>query len=354
MIEATVSTQFATIGSVADDCDVIVGTAALQVAARSIAEKRRIGYVFAAYSPTVLPSARHAPPPLPPVPDRPPLPPTNDNHELWNRSAARFTDTFGDALNAHRASMGLPPVTDVQRYMFTDRPWLASDATLAPWPDSVPLGPDEPRDEDLGSTGFQAPVDVVQTGAWILRDERSLSRDVERFLDEGDPPVFFGFGSMRVAQEVGPALVEAARTVGRRAIVSRGWADLSVEDAPDRLTIDEANLETLFTRVAAVVHHGGAGTTTLAALGGAPQIIVPQIYDQHYWAGRVTELGIGCAHAAGIPTAESLAQALDRALRPSVAARARRVAEAVRRDGARFAAQRLMSDPECCAAHIRM
>src|SRR5579872_5356419 len=75
--------------------------------------------------------------------------------------------------------------------------------------------------------------------------------------------------------------------------------------------------------IAAVVHHGGAGTTTAAALAGAPQVVIPNRYDQHYWAQRVQILGIGTAHAPGAPTPESLASALERTLRPEVAARAR-------------------------------
>ena len=84
-------------------------------------------------------------------------------------------------------------------------------------------------------------------------------------------------------------MIQAARALGRRAIVSRGWADLSlVDDEPDCLAIGEVNLQALFTRVAAVVHHGGAGTTTAAALAGAPQVVIPQHYDQHYWASAST------------------------------------------------------------------
>jgi len=98
----------------------------------------------------------------------------------------------------------------------------------------------------------------------------------------------------------------------------------------------------LFARVAAVVHHGGAGTTTTAALAGAPQIVVPQFYDQPYWAQRVQELGIGRAHAPGLPTVDSLASALDEVLCQDVAVRARDVAMMMRRDGARDAAGRLV------------
>ena len=329
MAEATVATQFETIAAAAQGCDIIVAATALQIAARSVAEMMGIPYVFAAYCPVVVPSPHHAPPPLPPLPGQTPAPATADNRELWARDAERFNDLFGTALNAHRASIGLAPVSDARSHIFTDRPWLAADPTLAPWPN--------PADQT-----------VLQTGAWILPDERPFSPELEMFLDAGEPPAYFGFGSMRAPQDLSQVMIQTARALGRRAIVSRGWADLSlVDDEPDCLAIGEVNLQALFTRIAAVVHHGGAGTTTLAALAGAPQVVIPQIYDQHYWAQRIQRLGIGTAHAPGTPTTDSLTSALKHTLQPDVAARAQSIATAVRSDGAQAAAHRLITaDPQ--------
>jgi vancomycin aglycone glucosyltransferase len=185
---------------------------------------------------------------------------------------------------------------------------------------------------------------VFRAGAWIARDERPLSPELETFLEAGEPPVYFGFGSIRAPQDLSRVMIRTARALGRRAIVSRGWADLSlVDDEADCLVIDEVNQQALFRRVAAVAHHGGAGTTTAAALAGAPQVAIPQMYDQHYWAGRIQELGLGTAHAAGAPTTDSLTRALGHALQADVAARARSVATSVRTDGARAAAERLVA-----------
>jgi len=323
MMEALVATQFETITLAAQDCDAIVGATALQIAAPSVAERMGIPYVFVAYCPTVLPSPHHAPPVLGTLGDTPAIA-RADYAELWARDAQRF-NVFGPALNSHRASLDLPAVSDVRSHIFTDRPWLAADPVLAPWPD--------PGDEA-----------VFQPGAWILPDERPLSPELEAFLDAGDPPVYFGFGSIRAPQDLSQVMVRTARALGCRAIISRGWADLSlVDDEPNCLTIGEVNLPALLKRVAAVVHHGGAGTTTVAALAGAPQVIIPQMYDQHYWAQRIHHLGIGTAHAPGAPTTDSLTSALERTLQPDVAARAQSVASEVRRDGAQAAAQRLMT-----------
>ena len=251
LMDATVATQFDTIGAAADGCNVIVATTAIQIATRSVAEMRGIPYVFAAYSPNVLPSRHHAPPVLT-TQGQTPAGATADVRELWARNADSFNNTFGAALNAHRVSRGLEPVNDVRTHMFTDHPWLAADPTLAPWPD--------PADHT-----------VFQTGAWLLPDERPLSEEIEAFLDAGDPPLYFGFGSMRAPQGVTDVIVQTVRALRRRAIVSRGWADLSLDDEPGCLAIGEVNVQALFPRVAAVVHHGGAGTTTAAARAGVPR-----------------------------------------------------------------------------------
>jgi len=323
LMEYTVATQFETIAAAAGGCDLLVGATALQLAAPSVAERLGIPYVFAAYCPAVLPSPHHAPPVLGVLGDAP-VPAASDYGALWEADARRWNEQWRGILDARRAALGLGPVDDVRRHVLTDRPWLAADPTLAPWPD--------PGDDA-----------VVQTGAWIVPDERPLSAELEAFLDAGEPPVYFGFGSIRAPEHLSRVMIEAARAHGRRAIVSRGWADLAlVDDGPDCLAIDEVNQQLLFRRVAAVVHHGGAGTTTAAARAGAPQVVIPQHYDQHYWARRVDELGVGAAHAPGAPTSASLTEALARTLHPDVVARARALANDMRGDGAQLAAERLV------------
>jgi vancomycin aglycone glucosyltransferase len=325
LMEGTVVTQFETIAAAAKGCDVIVGATALQVAAPSVAEQLGIPYVFAAYCPAVLPSPHHAPPVLAMLGDAP-ASAMSDYSELWAKDARRWNDTWATLINPRRASLGLPPIDDVRSYVHTDRPWLAADPTLAPWPD--------PADDT-----------VIQSGAWILPDDRPLSPELEAFLDAGEPPIYFGFGSNRAPDDLSRMMIESARAYGRRALVSRGWADLSVIDAaPDCLTIGEVNQQALFKRVAAVAHHGGAGTTTAAARAGAPQVVIPQHYDQHYFAQRVQQLGVGVAHAGSTPTTGSLTSALEPALQSQVAACARSVAVTVRSDGARVAAERLLAD----------
>ena len=324
MMNAMVTTQFETITAAARGCDIIVAATGLQVATRSVAEKMDIPYIFAAFCPAVLPSPQHAPP-VYGIRGQTPAPATANNRELWARDAAVFNDAFGTALNSLRESVGLPPVSDVRSHIFADRPWLAADPILAPWPD--------PTDHA-----------VCQISAWILPDERPLSPELETFLETGEPPVYFGFGSIRAPQGLSQVMVQTARALGRRSIISRGWADLSlVDNEPDCLAIGEVNQQALFKRVAAVVHHGGAGTTTAAALTGTPQVVIPQMFDQHYWARRIHHLGIGTAHVPGTPTPDSLTSALKHTLQPDVTARAQSIAAGMRRDGAQVAAQDLIT-----------
>lgn len=317
--------QFDAISAAAEGCDVVLATGLFPstAAARVVAEQRGLPFIYAGYCPLFLPSRHHRPFAYPGYPHPAEV---TDNRALWDRDVRTMNALFGEAYKTLRASVGLPPVGNVRDHVFTDRPWLASDPVLSPWP------PTDLRD-------------VVQTGAWILPDDRPLPTKVEAFLEAGPPPVYVGFGSMpmQAFRDAARVAIEAVRAQGRRLVLSHGWADLAlIDDRDDCLAIGEVNQQALFGRVAAVVHHGGAGTTTTAARAGAPQVVVPQIADQPYWAGRVAELGVGVAHDGPTPTAPSLSAALRTALSPETRARAVAVAGTIRADGAAAAANRLL------------
>ena len=313
--------HFETVGAAAEGCDAVVATGLMPAGVRSVAESRGIPYVLAAFHSGSFPSPNQRPLPRP---GKPFPPGETDNRVLWDIDAERVNALYREPLNAHRAAIGLPPVDNVRDHVFTDRPWLATDPTLAPWPGSPYL-------------------DVVQTGAWILRDDRPLPADLERFLDTGEPPVFVSMGSVRAPEDVARVAIEAVRAQGRRVVIGRGWADLAlIDDGDDCFVVGEVNHQALFGRVAAVVHHGGAGTTTTTAMAGAPQVVVPQIADQPYWGGRVADLGIGAAHEGSTPTVESLSAALATALAPETRARATAVAGKVVTDGTTVAAKLLL------------
>ncbi|GHH50592.1 glycosyltransferase [Lentzea cavernae] len=312
LVEESVREQFRVVTRAADRADVLVAGGALQHATRSVAESIGAHYVYASFCANTLPSPHHAPPAMlgrVPVNGTP-----EDNLAQWDRHRHYFTSSR-DTLNAERAKLGLAPIDDVRDHIFGDSPWLAADPVLGPWP---------------------GPGDLVQTGAWLLDDHRPLSPDLEAFLDDGEPPVYFGLGSMRGTPDMASQAVEAARELGRRVVLQRGWADLELtDDAKDCITIGEVNQQALFRRTAAIVHHGGAGTTTTAAAAGRPQVVLPHMYDQYYWGSQVERLNIG--RSATAVTAEVLAEAL------GLTEEAAEVATQVRTDGARAAAERLMA-----------
>jgi len=322
-VDELIAAQFDTLAAAAQGCDALVATGFLATAAgaRSATEKLGIHYVYASYHPTILPSPHHPPPAFA---GRPFPPGLIDNRVLWDLDARNVNALFGATLNSHRASIGLPPVDNVRDHAFTDHPWLAADPTLAPW--------QQPAD-----------LDVVQTGAWLLPDERPLPAELLAFLDAGPPPVYVGFGSMSASKDIARVAIQAIRAQGRRALLSHGWADLAlVDNRDDCFAVGEVNQQALFGRVAAVVHHGGAGTITTAARAGAPQVVVPQVADQPYWAARVAQLGIGTAYDGRTATIESLSAALKTTLTPETLARASAVAGRIRTDGAMVAARLLL------------
>ncbi|MEV6769020.1 glycosyltransferase [Nocardia sp. NPDC051030] len=314
---------YETVVSAAEDAQAIMATGSLPAVAgaRAAAEKLGIPYLFATTSPCYLPS-----PHQPPVgwPGQPP--PDADNMTLWDNNAKHLDTLFAETINAHRASIGLPPNERIRDLNQTRHPFLAADPILGPWP--------QPAD-----------LQVVQTAAWIREDDRPLPADLDEFLNAGAPPVYVGFGSMplREPAEINKAVVEAVRARGRRVLLNSGWADLTlIDDQADCFVVGEVNQQALFPRVAAIVHHGGAGTTTTATRAGTPQVIVPQVADQPYWAARITALGIGVGHDGPTPTAESLSAALEIALTPETTSRATAVGETIRTDGAEQSAKLLI------------
>ncbi len=316
--------QFQVLAEAARDCDVIVGAGALQIATRSIAEVQKIPYLFAAYCPAVLPSTKYPPPEM--VRHYSFTLPESENLRLWKENEESF-HKFGAALKEERAKIGLAPITNVRDYMFTEHPWLAADPVLAP---AFPL----------------SGMEVMQTGAWMISDETPLPDELEEFLANGEPPVYLGFGSMRASDQTGRILVEVARALGLRSILSQGWAGLTPSDMEtDCLSISDVNHDKLFPRVAAIVHHGGAGTTATAARAGTAQVIIPHNYDQFYWAHRVQQLGMGVSGPLRDDiSVDSLVNALRECLQPEVTTRAHEVAGRMELHGAQIAAERLTSE----------
>jgi UDP:flavonoid glycosyltransferase YjiC (YdhE family) len=135
------------------------------------------------------------------------------------------------------------------------------------------------------------------TGYWFLDSPASWQppADLLAFLDDGPPPVYIGFGSMvdMEAEMATRLAIEALQLCRRRAVLLGGWSNLGANGLPETiLRLDNVPHEWLFPRMAAVVHHGGAGTTAAGLRAGVPAVIVPFFADQPFWGRRLQQLGV--------------------------------------------------------------
>jgi vancomycin aglycone glucosyltransferase len=303
---------FDSLGRYAGNAELIVG-AGIQMAASSVAEQRDVPYATAVFCPCAVPSRWTPPPPI-----KTQTLPRWVNRLLWDLGGPMTSLALRGLLNRGRATLGLRPMHDV-----VDQ--LAGDLILVA------------ADRDLGPLGDDAPARAVATDAWVLaQDEAPVDPRLEAFLALDPPPVYVGFGSMVAARARGLAgdVVAAVRATGRAAILGSGWADLGrhLEAGDDLLIVRALPHAIVLPRVAAVIHHGGAGTTTAAAAAGVPQVVLPHILDQFYWAHRIAQLGLG---PRGMPvdlvTPDTLAGRLDEALAdPRYRSRAIEMGRAVR------------------------
>lgn len=248
--------------------ELIVGSGLLFMGP-SAAELRSVPYVHLTHVPTAIPSDRHAPYVVEYKPR-----PKFVNRALWIASRLGTEASILGYINEGRALMGLPPLRDYGSY-YGKNVVLAADRSLVP-----PL-------EGEG-TAFQ------RTGYWQAPPAGGLDAGVEEFLDSGEAPVYIGFGSMAAPQgeRIEAALAKIILS-GTRLLLGGALAQYAEglgEAAYPAIGLDH---QLLFPRVSAAIHHGGAGTTYTAARAGIPQVIIPHIMDQFYWATRVSELGIG-------------------------------------------------------------
>ncbi|MFK0200370.1 glycosyltransferase [Streptomyces lavendulae] len=256
--------------------------------------------------------------PTTPTGDFPPIVTgTRSLGRLGNRAAGRLAlhmadRVFEPTVARLRTRLELPPLTAAR---------MRRHRAKARWPVlhgfSTALLP-RPRDWAHG---------LAVTGPWwpYVGADRRLPAELENFLAAGPPPVLVGFGSMAAGEgeRLGEIAVRALRRAGLRGVLQSGSAGLAA-DADDVLTVGDLPHALLFPRLAAVVHHAGAGTAAAALRAGVPSVTVPVTADQPFWAGRLAAVG---AAPAPIPfrtlTAEGLGDALAKVVRePSYAAAA--------------------------------
>ena len=223
--------------------------------------------------------------------------------------------------------------------------WRSTTLGLAPLPIAGPLRVMErqrvPILYGFSPSVLPKPADwgdwVDVTGYWFLPPPATWHppADLEAFIAAGSPPVYVGFGSMTPtnAARLTATALEALERAGQRGVLLRGWGALGEGDLPAwALAVDDVPHEWLFPRMAAVVHHGGAGTTGAGLRAGVPSVLTPLGFDQPFWGRRVAALGVGPEPVSRRTlTVERLAAAIERAVTDeAMRERAARLGERIR------------------------
>ncbi|KAH0679981.1 hypothetical protein KY284_021066 [Solanum tuberosum] len=211
-----------------------------------------------------------------------------------------------------KKKLNLPPIA----YFSTYHGSLSHFPTGYMWSPHV-----VPKPKDWGSL-----VDIVGYCVLNLGSNYQPPEDFIKWIQNGPKPVYIGFGSMPLEDAIKTTdiILEALRNTGQRGILDRGWGDLGTfqEIPEDVFLVAEYPHDWLFPQCAAVVHHGGAGTTAAGLRAGCPTTIVPFFGDQFFWGDRIHQKGLG---PAPIPieqlSVEGLSDAITFMLQPDVKSR---------------------------------
>ena len=292
---------------------VVIASSLGGLAARVAQDKHRMPLATVHLSPSIFRSSV-APPRLPGL-FMPSWMPLWVRRAMWRTGDRLLLDpVVGPPINALRAELGLPPVKNL-----LDQWWHSPDLVIGLFPEwFAPIASDWPAQTVL--TGFP------------LFDERGhepLPESLERFLAAGAPPVAFTPGSAMVhGHDFFRAAADACARGGLRGILLSRHASHIPTDLPAGVIhVPYAPFSELLPRCAALVHHGGIGTTSQALRAGTPQLIMAMTHDQPDNALRVERLGCGRPIAprkfTGARVAAALRELVDR---PEVSGRCRTIA----------------------------
>ena len=180
-------------------------------------------------------------------------------------------------------------------------------------------------------------ANVHVTGFFFFDETESYQppAELQNFLSAGDAPICVSFGSMvnRDAERIDRVIREAAARTNNRVVILSGWGGALKPSSNDLLYLESAPHDWLLPRCKMIVHHGGAGTVSAGMRAGIPQVVVPFMTDQPFWARRV--------HAAGVSpkpilvkrlTVERLTQAITEADQEAIHARAGALGQVVRKE----------------------
>lgn len=141
-----------------------------------------------------------------------------------------------------------------------------------------------PRPDDWGESHAHVGSFVMPTELKAPVGECGLSPEVSRWLEQGAPPAYFGFGSMPVLDARATLAMSrsVARSLGLRAVIGAGWSALAPANEDDVLIVGPTDHEALFPRCAVAVHHGGSGTTYASLRAGVPTVVLSVFADQPF------------------------------------------------------------------------
>ncbi len=248
----------------------------------------------------------------------------------WKIADAVLGRTYLPSVNALRTVEGLRPFKSTLREAFCSSVLNLVEVSPVLFP---PPADWDDRVSVCGAFNLQEPG-----GQW------QMPGPLQRFLDNGPPPLYMTFGSMsaggRTSDEGLELLAQGARRAGVRAIIQTGGHQAAPAAAPDLFFLSRAPHHLVFPQCAAVVHHGGAGTSHSASRAGVPSIVVEHVMDQAFWGAMLFKAGIAPSmlHRRTL-TAGRLARAIRTVLdSPTMQEKAREVGELMgREDGVRRA-----------------
>jgi rhamnosyltransferase subunit B len=217
--------------------------------------------------------------------ESPKLPGVSSGPRWWRRLVYWIGETFfldpvtRPETNRFRAELGLPAMRKTTRW------WHSPDLNLCLFPDW--FGPPQPD--------WPANVVLTRFPLWDEGRVTPMSAEVEQFLQAGEAPVVFTPGSgNQQAADFFAAAVEACRLLNRRGLLLSRFREQIPAGLPDSVRhFDYVPFGQLLPRAAALVHHGGIGTTAQGLRAGVPQLIMPLAHDQPDNADRVRRLGAG-------------------------------------------------------------
>jgi len=284
--------------------------------ATHVGELRRIPVVAGLPVPAMIPTAEF---PLPGFSVSPPAFLNKASYRLLDLSTAPFNKII---TQWRTDELGLPArARGVGNFKLGDGAWPPT--LLAVSPSVVPKPGDWPADSSV-------------LGYWFLDPDPGWEppADLVVFLEAGPAPVAVGFGSMVVddPERIGSEILAGIRGCGRRVVMVTGRTGFSPEPADDLYLVDTIPNHWLYPQMAAVIHHGGAGTTAAGLRGGTPTIVTPVMGDQTFWGKRVSAVGAG---PDPLPAKKITAAAIEALVRQatdggSITDRARAVGEAIR------------------------